>query len=105
MKKWRRKEEEWQQATWWGPQIDGFVFFFLPFLKSKSDTGRNVHFSQNWPDIDGMAGTSRNWPKFDPRWNGWYYYIGLHVSTRYSDHSVQNGMKLITLVIFKANHS
>ena len=55
MKKWRRKEEEWQQATWWGPQIDGFVFFFLPFLKSKSDTGRNVHFSQNWPDIDGMA--------------------------------------------------
>ena len=60
------------------------IFFFF---KSKFDIDQNVHFSRNWPELDGMAGTSLNWPEFDPRWNGWYYRTRLHADTRYFGHS------------------
>ena len=79
----------------------GLYFFFF---KSKFDIDQNVHFSRNWLELDGMAGTSLNWLEFDPRWNGWYYRTGLHADTRYFGHSGWNGTKLITLVISKANH-
>ena len=46
MKKLRREEEEWQPATWQGPQIDRYVNFF--FRVPKFDIGQNVQFNQNW---------------------------------------------------------
>jgi len=52
-----------------------------------------------------LAGISRNWSEFDPRWNEGYYCTGLHVGMRYFGYSGWNRTKLLTLVISKANHN
>ena len=50
------------------------------------------------PKFAGMAGTLRNSPKFDLRWNGRYYGTGLYAGTKYFGYSDQNGMESIKII-------
>ena len=75
-----------------------FLFSFFLFFLLKNGTGRNLHFTRNWPKFSKMAEMIRNWSKLYPWWNEWYYRSRLHPSARHSCRFNWNGTDLITMV-------
>jgi hypothetical protein len=83
-KKKKKEEEGREKKGWLGQKREKYIY-----IKSQKSIPAGLHIP---------AETSRNRPKFWPRWNMGVPRTGLHASTRFSIRSDRNGMEYTTLI-------